>query len=166
MGIDLIKRILIFLVICLAQVLVLNHIHLLGCATPLLYIYIVLLFKRNYPKWAILLWCFAIGLCIDTFSNTPGIGAASMTLLGLLQPYILEPFIPRDSEENLEPGMKSLGVSSFVYYTIICVFIYNTTFFSLEAFNFYNWQQWLAYIAGSTILTSILILVIENLRRK
>ena len=88
-----------------------------------------------------------------------------MTLIGALQPYIFEPFIPRDSAEDLEPGMRTLGVTSFVYYTIIMVLIYCLAYFTLETFNFFNWIQWLMSISGSTILTVVLILVIENIRR-
>lgn len=165
MALDLLKRLLFFAILLVAQALVLNHIHLFNCATPLLYVYLVLLFPRNFPKWAILLWSFTLGLCVDSFTNTPGVAAGSMTLIGALQPYIFEPFIPRDSAEDLEPGMRTLGVTSFVYYTIIMVLIYCLAYFTLETFNFFNWIQWLMSIGGSTILTVVLILVIENIRR-
>ena len=91
------KRLGAFVLLCIVQILVLNNIHLFGCATPLLYVMFVLSFNRNYPRWAILLWCFTLGLVIDISSNTPGLAAGTMTLLGLLQPYILIQFIPRDS---------------------------------------------------------------------
>ena len=165
MNIDILKVIGIFILLLLAQAMVFNHIHLFNCATPLLYVYLVLLFPRNFPKWAILLWSFALGLCVDSFTNTPGVAAGSMTLIGALQPYIFEPFIPRDSAEDLEPGMRTLGVTSFVYYTIIMVLIYCLAYFTLETFNFFHWIQWLMSISGSTILTVVLILVIENIRR-
>ena len=90
MNIDFLKRLLLFIVLLLVQVLVLNHIHLFDYATPLLYIYFVISFNRNYPKWTILVWSFLLGLSIDIFANTPGVAASSMTLLGLLQPYVLE----------------------------------------------------------------------------
>ena len=86
MNIEVIRHFFTFLILCLVQALVLNHINLLGCATPLLYVYFIMLFRRNFPKWAILLWSFFIGLCLDVFSNTPGVAAASSTFLGLLQP--------------------------------------------------------------------------------
>lgn len=88
MSIDLMKRLGIFVVLVLVQGLVFNHIHLFNCATPLLYIIMVLHFRRNHPRWAVLLWCFMMGLCIDVFANTPGVATASMTLVGLLQPYL------------------------------------------------------------------------------
>lgn len=166
MNIEIIRQIAVFAILCLAQALVLNHINILGCATPLLYVYFIMKFRRGYPKWALLLWSFAMGLCVDIFSNTPGVAAASSTLLGLLQPYLMTPFIQRDSPEDLTPSMKTLGVANFIYYTIACVLIYDIVFFSIEAFNFFNWLQWLKNIGGSTVLAALLIIVIENVKKR
>lgn len=60
MTIDLLKRTGWFLVFVLAQALVLGRIHLFNCATPLLYVYFVTSFPRNYPKWGTLLWSFML----------------------------------------------------------------------------------------------------------
>ena len=155
-----------FVILCLAQALVLNHINLYGCATPLMYIYFIMLFRRGFPRWAVLLWSFFMGLCIDVFSNTPGVAAASATFLGFLQPYLLEIFTPRESPEDLLPTMRSLGTVRFINYNIICTLVYILVFFSIEAFNFFNWQQWLLNIGGSTLLTAVLILVVENVRKR
>jgi rod shape-determining protein MreD len=165
MNLDLLKNILSFVVLLLAQALVLNHIHLFGCATPLLYVYMILLFRRDYPRWGVLVWSFVMGLCIDIFSNTPGVATASMTFIGLLQPYLLSHFVTRDSPDDLQPTMRSLGMAKFIYYTLILVFLYCILFFTIETFNFFNWLQWLESIGGSAALTVILVLVIENFRK-
>ena len=165
MSIDQIKRIALFVVLLLVQGLVLNHIHLFHCATPLLYIIMVLHFRRNHPRWAVLLWCFSLGLCVDVFANTPGVAAGSMTLMGLLQPYLLELFVPRDSAEDLEPSVRTIGVSSFYWYVFIMVLAHSFVFFTLETFNFFNWLQWLECIGGSTLLTFILVAVLENFKK-
>ena len=166
MTTDFFKRVWAFLLFSLVQALVLNHIHLLGYATPLLFVDFVLSFRRGTARWAILLWCFALGLCIDIFSNTPGVASGSMTLMGLLQPYLLEPFVPRDSADDLVPSMRTLGVGKFITYALIMVVIFTVTFFALEAFSFFNWQQWLITVGSSFALTFILILVIENIWNK
>ena len=164
MAIDSLNRLLYFVLLCLTQVLVLNRIHLFGYATPLLYVYFVLLFPRNYPKWALLLWCFALGLVNDTFSNTPGVACASLTLLGAIQPYFLELFVPRDAIEDFTPSLPSLNYSKFILYALTLVFIYCLVFFALEAFNFFNWDQWLICSAASTLLTVIFILALEGFK--
>ena len=166
MKIEAIRHLLTFIILCLVQVLVLNHVNLLDCATPLLYVYFIMLFRRDYPKWGILLWSFLTGLCIDVFSNTPGVAASSATMLGLLQPYLLNMFIQRDSADDLAPTIRTLGAARYFYYTLSCVFVFNLFFFTVESFSFFNWLQWAKNIGGSTALTVVLILVIENVRKK
>ena len=56
MSVDVIKRFVLFFIMCLVQVLLLNHFHLLGGATPLFYVYFVVTFRRGYPRWASMLW--------------------------------------------------------------------------------------------------------------
>ena len=166
MGVNLLKGISFFILLLLLQVLVFNHIHLFGWATPLLYVYVMLLFRRNYPKWGILLCGFLGGVCVDLFSNTPGLASASMTLLGLIQPYALLVFLPRESPEDLQPSVKSLGYLSFFSYALILLLLYCIVFFTLEAFNFFDWFQWLKCVGGSTAITLVLLLAIENFRRE
>ena len=166
MNIDFLKRLLWFTVLVMVQVFVFNHIHLFAVATPLLYIYFILLFPRNYPQWAIMLWAFIMGLTIDVFTNTPGITAGSLTLLAALQPFVLHLFIPRDSSENFQAGLDTLSVPQYTWYVFILTIIYSFIFFSLEMFSFFNVVEWLQWIGGSTLLTLVLILVVENLWRR
>ncbi|WP_077195503.1 rod shape-determining protein MreD [Prevotella ihumii] len=166
MNIDIVKIFGWFVVLILAQVFVLNHIHLFGVATPLLYIYFVFLFRRNMPQWGSLLWAFIMGLIIDTFSNTPGVSSASLTLIAAVQPFVLRPFVPRDSAEDLQPGVNTLSYVQYLWYAATLTFIYNLVFFSLEMFSFFNILTWLECIGGSTLLTLLLILVIEHVRSR
>ncbi len=164
MKFELLWYILMFVLLWMVQALVCNQICLFDCASPMIYVYLPLTFRINYPRWGVLAWCFVMGLCVDISSNTPGVGAASMTLVGLLQPYLLDLFMPRDSQENFLPTMKTLGASKYVWYAISLVFIHCFTFFTLEAFNLYHWAQWIGCVFGSTALTTLLILAVERFR--
>ena len=110
MNIQMLRGALLFAVLLLVQVLVFNHIHLFNCATPLLYIYVALLFPRDIPRWAALVSCFIMGFLVDMFSNTPGVSMASLTFLGLIQPFVLNLFMQHDSADDLQPSMRSLGL--------------------------------------------------------
>ncbi len=151
--------------LCLAQALVLNRIQLFHCATPLLYVYFVLTFRRGYPKWAILLWSFVMGLTIDMFANTPGVATGSLTLIGALQPYVLELFLPHEADEHMPVKAAVMGWGNFVTYTFLLVLLFCLVFFTLETFSFFNWLHWLECIGGSTLLTIVLILTLENTRK-
>ena len=89
-----------------------------------------------------------------------------MTLLGLLQPYVLELFMQRDSDEALQPAIFTMGMPKYVYFSLILTFFYCIVFFTVEMFSFFNWGQWILCIITSTALSAVLILVVDNLRKK
>lgn len=161
-----VNRLVMFVVLALVQVLVLNYVWLFNVATPLLYVFFAITFPRNSAKGEVLVWCFMLGLVIDLFSNTPGLASGSMTLIGLLQPYLLELFVPRDSAENIEVSVATLGMGKFFTFSLILTLLYSLLFFALEAFNFFEWQMWLLRSVCSTTLTMVLMLAIESVRSK
>ena len=166
MSVEFFKRLGWFVVLCVAQVLILNHINLFDLAIPLLYVYFTITFQRGTPKWMILLWSFALGLAIDVFSNTPGLASGSLTLIAVIQPYLLELFVPRDSAENLEVSISTLGIGKFMIFSAVLLVVYCLVFFALEAFNFYDWKYWLACAGASSLLTFVLMMAIESVRKK
>lgn len=165
-SIIIIRRICLFVVLCLAQALVLNHVRLFGCATPLLYVYFVLSFPHNISRSAALLWAFAMGLVTDIFTNTPGMAAASLTLLAAVQPSFFGLFLQHDAPDDVRPSHHTMGISQWAFYVGAMVMLHCLTFYTLEAFSFFNWQIWLKSIVGSWLITTILILSLESLRRK
>jgi len=84
----------------------------------------------------------------------------------MLYPFLLEWFIVREKTEDLTPSMKELGIGRYILFVFILVLIYCLLFFTLETFSFFNWQQWLYNIGGSTVLTMVFILVLDNLRKR
>ena len=165
MTIDTLRRFVVFIVLCLAQALVFNHIHLFGCATVQLYVYFVIALPRNYPRWAVLLWSFCLGLGVDVFSNTPGMAAATLTLVGLVQPYLLTLFIPREAPENMQTAASTIGFTKFLTFAAMLVFLHCFVFFTIEAFSFFNWAQWALNIVGTTLLTLLLLMTLETIRK-
>ena len=86
-----------FVGLVLFQVLVLNHVHIVGYATPFLYIFLILKFESSVSRNALMLWAFFLGLVIDVFSDTPGMNAAATVLLAFLRPLLLRLFVPRET---------------------------------------------------------------------
>lgn len=166
MALVLLHRVAMFLILLAAQVLILNHVHLLDVAMPLLYIYFAITFRRGFPRWVILLSCFFMGLIVDMFSSTPGLAAGTMTLVGFIQPFVVERTAPRDSAEDMEISVATLGYGGFAFLSGVITAIYCLVFFTLEAFSFFEWLVWLERIIASSLLTWILILAIESVRSK
>lgn len=154
-----------FVLLLLLQALVFNHIHILGYATPMVTVYLTLLFPSTASRSSVLVWSFALGLATDTFANTPGIAAFSMTFVGLLQPYLLALYSTRDdANEVLVPSFGTMGWAAFVRYVATGVIIYEILFFALESFSLFNWKILLLNIASSSVLSILFILAFESIR--
>ena len=74
-------RIVWFVVLILVQTEILNHVHIMGYATPVVFIYYILVLNSETPRKSLLLQAFLLGLCVDVFGNTPGMYAAASTFL-------------------------------------------------------------------------------------
>lgn len=166
MAIELLNRLAMFMALFVAQVLILNHVHLFDVATPLLYVYFAITFRRGFPKWIMLLSCFLLGLVIDIFSSTPGLAAGCMTLVAFVQPYVLETVVPRDSAADLEVSQKSLGTNKFCFLSSVITVFFCLLFFAVEAFSFFDWLVWLERAFTSAVLTWILMMAIESVRSR
>lgn len=154
------------IVFALLQALLLNHIHIFGVVTPLLYVYYALLFPRGYAKWAQMVLCFIMGISVDMFTNTPGLAAASMTFIGMLQPYFLELYLKKEDEPDFKPSLANMGFMRYLSYVFFITLIYCVIFFSLEAFTFLHWVEWLEAVFGSLLLTVTSIMIIDSTRKK
>ena len=164
MTIDFIRRLLVGIILCLLQGLVFNNICLFNVATPLLVVYFIIALPRGYPRWGALLWGFFLGLGIDMFRNTPGVTAAALTIVGMVQPYLIELFLPRDAEPDIKASARTLGVWHFLSLAAILVIIFCLVFFVLETFTFHAWLYCLQCAGASALLTIILIMAFETIR--
>ena len=148
-------------VLIFIQVLLLGNIHILGVASPLLYIYFVVQTPRNTPRWLIMVSCFILGIIIDIFFSTPGMAAASMTLVGFVQPSVLELYLHNADDKNFSPGIHAMGTEKFTAYVLFLTIIYCAVFFTLEAFSIQHWGLWIFSIIGSTFATVFSIVVLS-----
>ena len=153
------------MIILFFQIVVFNHIHLLGYITPLVMGYMLVCFHRNTSRIAILLWGFATGFLFDIFSNTAGMAAASCTLVALMQPVLLQMFCPRDAAEDLVPTFRSLGFWSYLFYVLILMLVLHGAFYLLDAFTLIDWQLTAFSIIGGSLFTTISIVLIEFMVR-
>ena len=153
-----------FIAAVLLQVLILNHIHVAGFATPYLYVYFVLKLNTGIPRNALMLWGFFLGLLIDVFSSTPGLNAASTVLLAFVRQPVIRLFSSKE-QENATPGFNSFGGSMFVKYVLVAVLLQHAALLGLEAFSLFDWPYLLLKIVSSSLFTVACILMIEGLRK-
>ncbi len=155
-----------FVGLILIQVLLLNHVYWMGVATPFVYVYFLLVLDRNTDVNVVMLIAFALGLCVDVFSNTPGVNAAASVLLAFVRPGLLRLFSPRDEFDNFEPGIRVLGVWPFLRYALCGVLLHHTLLFFLESFALPHVGYVLMRIVCSALFTLSLVMAIEFVRHR
>ena len=158
------QRLLWLVVLVTAQMMVFNYIHILDYATPLPFVYLVLLFPLGSSRWGILLWGFVCGLLCDIISLTLGIGAASMTLVAFIQPVLLRLMAPKDAPEDMHPAYSTLGFWTYFNYAAILTAIFALCYFALQSFTFNHIVDLGIACGSSWLLTFVICLIFEGLR--
>ncbi|MCF0160904.1 MAG: rod shape-determining protein MreD [Bacteroidaceae bacterium] len=154
------------LLLVVVQGLVLNHVDVMGYATPMPYIYVLLTFPQNTGRKALLLWGFLTGVMCDMFTNTPGISAAACTLMGMMQPRLLWYLSPRDSSDDFQPSLTTMGVGGFTRYLFVSTLVFQTAYYLLLVFSLSHPADIAYNIGGGTLFTLLLMLCIASFHKK
>lgn len=166
---DYFKQIGFAILLIALQTLVFNHVHIYGYATPLICAYFILTLPLATPRWAKLVWGFGIGMVQDAFANTPGMMAATLTLVALLQNPMLKYIGGQDEDDKQEatpPSIHTIGLLPFLRYVAIGLLMQNVLFYMLVTFNFASFTDTLINIVGSTVLSFLIVWFIESIRSK
>jgi len=167
MNRDIIINALRFILLILLQVLILNNVNLGGYINPYVYIMFILLLPFETPKWLLLLSAFFLGLSIDLFTGSIGMHAAASTFMAYLRPFVSRiVHSRREYEPSIKPGINDLGIRWFASYTLLLVFAHHMLLFYLEVFRFEEFFSTLFQIILSTLVSSLLIILLDLLVKK
>jgi hypothetical protein len=165
---DLLKYIFFGFFVVLLQGLVLNNVFILGgYGTPLVYVVFILVLPVDIPKWLLYLASFVLGLAIDSFTNTGGMHASACVTLAFSRIELIKLLTPRDGYEiGSSPTVASLGLSWWIIYSGILIFIHHFWLFSIEIFRITAFSQIFFRILASSIFTFAILLVTQYLRSR
>lgn len=153
-----------FLGLVLFQVLLFNNIQIAGVINPYLYVYFIIALPIHINRISLVGIGFVIGIVIDMFSNTWGIHAMATTFVAYLRPYILRLISTQEEQDRIMPRFRTMG-ANYLKYIVLIVFIHHLSLFSLEAFSFkYFWLVLLKSLV-STLITIVLVLTLEKIRK-
>lgn len=158
---DFVRNLLYFVLFVMIQVLILNHIHFLRLATPFLYVYFLLKLPSGTSRSRMLILSFLTGLTIDAFTNTPGMHAAACTLAGFIREPLIQFLIGKDLPEGIYPSFRTFGYGGFFRYTLSFVLLHHVALFLIESLSLYDPLFLVIRIAGSMIMTTLLICAVE-----
>lgn len=161
------KTVIQFIVLFLALVvlqLVCNKIVLFNIAMPVVFIYLILRLPVNLHSGWVLTIAFFSGLLMDIFTNTPGMNSLACTMMAAVRRPVFNLFVSRENDMNIPiPSVDSMGIGDYFKYMATLVTIYCALIFLIQAFSLHNILLTLARIAGSSILSIIIIFGLDSL---
>ena len=92
--------------------------------------------------------------------------AFASVLVAFLRNGSIKLFTAIEEGNNPTPSFHTFGISAYVKYVVLLVFIHHTTLFILEAFTVAHFWLMLAKIIFSSLITVLLILGIQSLNKK
>ncbi len=159
-------RLVWFVALLLVQVEILNRMHIAGYATPFVFIYYILTLDSGISRKKLLVQAFTLGLCVDIFSNTPGMHAAASTLLAFVRRPLLKWQLSRETTDIYVPGIQSMGLAPFSRYVVETVFVFVCALRMIDFFSFSHFTVLLLQIVTDTAVTIVCIICVDAMRGK
>lgn len=154
----------LFVVCILAQALIFNHIILFNVAVPIVFIYFIIRLPISLKLPYLFTLAFLLGLCVDIFSDTPGVNALACTLIAALKTPIFYAYMDKDdTTRRLTPCVVTMGLVEYGKYLLTFIVIYAVLVFSIEFFSFANVKDIVILSSASTVFTFIILLAIDCL---
>ena len=160
------QNILRFILLVFVQVFVLNNIQLWGYLNPYLYVLFILALPVRLPQWIELLLAFVLGLTIDMFSNTMGLHAFATVFLAFFRYPVIKLFAETEEGANPIPSFHTFGIAGYLKYVVTLVIIHHFVLFLLEAFTFTNISALFLKALLSSLVTGLLIVAVQLLKKE
>lgn len=154
-----------FILVILLQVMLFNHLHIGSWGMPMMYIIFLLNLPIRVPRWAEMLLGFTIGLIMDIWTSSLGIHIAACVALSFLRPILLNMSTQDIERIKDHVSSKTVGTGVYIKMAILLTFIHHLIVFSLETWNMHHWWIVIVQTVISSILTLIIILGYDRIRR-
>jgi hypothetical protein len=118
---------------------------------PYIYPLLIILLPITVRPYNLLIIAFSVGFVIDVFRDTLGMHTSALVLVAFLRPLLFKLLNPKEQETNDLMDMYYHGVTWFVVYVSIVVFIHHSVFFLVEKGNFVSYH----YTFFKTIISSM-----------
>ncbi len=167
MYVNIFQHIIRFFVLVVVQIYVLNNILFLNIINPYIYIYFILLLPFETPNFILIILSFILGFTVDLFTGSYAIHAFATTFIGYIRPFVLKLYSPFDGyDKNTKPTIEFYDIYWWLKYAFTITFIHHSILFLLETFHLHNLFHTTVKALISTILTVILITLLQHFFHK
>ena len=148
-----------FILFAFLQIVLFNHIHLFGYATPLPYILFIILYPLHSNKKIMLIFSFLLGWILDIFHNSGGVHATACLFLAYFRNSFLKISYGVSYEYHIIKITEKIS-KELITYIILSVVFHHTIFYVLEIFNFDFILEILLKTVTSTLITTIFCFIL------
>ncbi len=146
------------------QVLVLNHLDFSAFVTPQVFIILLISMPLGWSKMTQVSAAFGLGLLADFFVSAPGIHASACLWLVLLRIGILNTQdIRQQIASKMDYDVKSVGLNSFLYSSVLLVFFYHFYIFWTQNIGSLQWSNYMLTSIISSLIAITLIGILQYL---
>jgi len=159
---DILKYCGLFILLVLIQGLMLNNVEIGGYVVPFLYVVFILALPFDTPNWLVLILGFILGVFIDCFVSTLGMHTSATLVMAFCRAYLLKLITPRGGYEfNSKPNIQHMGLTWYLLYAVVLVFIHHMFLFYIESFKLTQFFYTFGRAISSTFFTVVLILIVQ-----
>lgn len=166
MTTTLVDKIKWFIILVLIQGVIISQVQISRYAVPLLYVMFILKLPSDTGRKSLLFYSFFIGLCIDIFSNTPGLNATASIWLAMVRPLLLRWQTSRETSGSFIPSIISMRIIPYFRYIFPAVLFHSAILNIVDAFSIAKLSNIVIATIADTFITVILIMIIEFVGRK
>ncbi len=157
-----ITQILRFILFVLAQTLVFNQLEIGLGVQIMVYPLFLMLLPFDTSIVVLLVVAFAMGISIDSISNTYGLHTSSLLLVAYLRPIIFGIFSPREGYDAIkESTIFEMGQRWFISVFGILLLVHHLWFFTLEMFKMDEFLFILQKTSVSVPISFILCILLQ-----
>lgn len=159
-----IKQIVQALVIVLLQVLLFDHLQIVGWGFPMVYVMILMNLPVQIPRWLEMLIGAVVGLVFDVWCSSLGVNMAACIAFSFLRPILLGNVLQDVERVKGEVCSRSIGRIEYVKCLVFLVLTHHLMVFALEAWSWSNWWMVLVQTLISSVLTILIIVGYDILK--
>ena len=159
------KYILKAIFIIVLQVLVFDGLHIQAWGYPMVYVLLLLTLPTQLPRWVEMLIGMLVGLIMDVCNNSLGVHMAACVAFSFWRPILLKKSSQDIERIKGEISSLNVGMVEYMKCALILVVMHHFMVFMLEAWSLHNWWMIILQTLLSSILTLLVILGYEIIRR-
>ena len=153
------------LLIFALQVLLFDHLHIGSWGLVMMYILFLINLPARIPRRAEMIIGFMVGMMMDVWHASLGIHIAACVALTFVRPLLLNNTV--QDVERIKDNLSSqnIGRAEYIKCAVILTVLHHFIVFSLETWNIQFWWMVLLQTLISSVMTLVIILGYEYLKR-